>query len=463
MNILVMDILLVNSPMSWKDHKVVNPNPPTGLLYLTSFLRASDAVDAEVKVFDPAIKGLGVNSTINSISNWDFDVFGINMSTSVVEVSSEIISQVNRDDVLSVVGGIHPSLDAEDALKRSRADVAVRDEGEVTFEELITKYQNNELFEDVAGISYWEDGQIQENTDRSFIPNLDAIPYPAWDAVNLEDYARERKIAHMVSSRGCPHACIFCSTPTLSGRNWRARSPQNVAREVQRNIRKFDVEEIHFVDDQFAVDEQRVADISELMESLDVVWRAITRVGISNELLEKMEQSGCYKLSFGVESGSEEVIEQINKHITLDQVEETMAKCEEIGINAKCFFMLGFPFETPGHIAKTINFAVKLNREYGTRAAFNIVKPYPGTELLDFTDVPEDFGLLRPGENLGDESRDLIRKYGDIPKNPEPDFIDGRNGVTELVTLAYNAYNNQRYVSKEDVVAASSGKPQLAE
>lgn len=458
-----MNILLVNSPTSWKDHKVVNPNPPTGLLYLTSYVRASNAVDAEVKVFDPAINGLGVKSTINRISNWDFDVIGINMSTSVVEISSEIISRIDGDDVLSVVGGIHPSLDAEDALSRSGADVAVRDEGEITFEEVLAKYQNNEPLEDVFGISYWEGGQIHENTDRSFIPNLDAIPFPAWDAVNLDEYARKRKIAHIVSSRGCPHACIFCSTPTLSGRNWRARSPENVAKEIRRNIRKFDVEEIHFLDDQFAVDEQRVADISDLIEPLDVIWRAITRVGISNGLLEIMEQSGCYKLSFGVESGSEEVIEQINKHITLDQVEETMAKCDEIGINAKCFFMLGFPFETPGHIAKTINFAVKLNREYGTRAAFNIVKPYPGTELIDYTDVAEDFGLLRPGEDLDEEARDLIRKYGDIPKSPQPEFINGRNGVTELVTLAYTAYNEQQYVTTEDVVEASSGKPQVAE
>jgi radical SAM superfamily enzyme YgiQ (UPF0313 family) len=186
----------------------------------------------------------------------------------------------------------------------------------------------------------------------------------------------------MVTSRGCPYRCAYCSKPVF-GSKFRAQSPDRVIEEMEYLIEKFGVKEIAFYDDSFTLDKKRIHAIADkiIAKKLKIAWTCETRVNlVDKELLKHMKQAGCYTVAYGIESASPEIIKTLQKDITLEQVEKAIRAHKEVGLQVVGYFMLGSPGETPETIQQTIDFAKKLKVDF---AQFSVTTPFPGTELYE--------------------------------------------------------------------------------
>jgi radical SAM superfamily enzyme YgiQ (UPF0313 family) len=297
-----------------------------------------------------------------------------------------------------VYGGPHPTAVPEDALERSMADYVVRGEGEVVFHNLL----NSSDPQTVKGIVYRDNGRIVHNPPQALIDNLDSIPFPARDLIDMTKYpgyyvTKKRPESDIMSSRGCPYNCVFCSNPVWKlSKPWiRVRTPSNVADEIELLKRQFGVREYYDQCDEFnASKDWAMAMCDELIgRKLDAAWKVQVRVDNLNEaLVAKMAQAGCWLVFIGIESGNQETLEGIKKHVTLEQVREAARMFKKYGIKVFGLFMAFNAWEDDGRLmyedmAKTTNtldFAGKLVDDglldYLT---WSLTTPYPGSELYD--------------------------------------------------------------------------------
>ncbi len=201
---------------------------------------------------------------------------------------------------------------------------------------------------------------MRNNPDAPLIEDLDELPYPARHLVNLEEYPEESRIT-LISSRGCPHNCIFCSSQKMWKR-YRPRIVERVLEELVYLVEKYSPKRVNFVDDTFAVGRDRTIRLCRGMreKGLDVAWSAMTRVGLGRELLQEMYDAGGRVLYFGCESGDDSTLKTITKGITTSQIESTVKTALEIGFEVICSFVINLPFETPEKARTTIRFAKKL-------------------------------------------------------------------------------------------------------
>jgi len=186
----------------------------------------------------------------------------------------------------------------------------------------------------------------------------------------------------MLTSRGCPYNCIFCSKP-IFGRKVRSQSPQRIASEVEYLAEKFKVKEIAFYDDIFTLDKKRIAKLAEEFKqrNLSLPWTCETRVDlVTEELLKAMKEAGCYIIAYGIESGNQTILDNLRKKITIAQVTKAIKMTHDVGIQSIGYFMLGSPGETPATIRQTIDFANYLPLDF---AQFSVTIPFPGTDLYN--------------------------------------------------------------------------------
>jgi len=186
----------------------------------------------------------------------------------------------------------------------------------------------------------------------------------------------------IITSRGCPYRCIYCSKSVFGGK-YRANSPTYVVDEIEHLMEKFNVREIAFYDDVFTLDKKRVFAICEELgrRRIEIPWTCETRVNLVNkDLVEKMKKAGCYMIAYGVESGTQEILNNLKKDITLEQATRAFELTHKIGIQTIAYFMIGSPGETPKKIEETIKFAKKLDSDF---VQFSITTPFPGTELFN--------------------------------------------------------------------------------
>jgi len=204
----------------------------------------------------------------------------------------------------------------------------------------------------------------------------------------MEKYSLEgKKFATIITSRGCPFSCIFCSSSQLFGKIWRARSPENVIKEIKLLKNKYGVREIEFLDDTFTLNKKRAERICELLiqQNISISWSCSSRVDTINQsLIEKLKKAGCHTIYVGVESGSQEILNIIGKGVTLTQIEKAVNLIKKVNLNSFGSFILGIPGETVKTIKKTINFAKRLSPSF---VQFSICTPYPGTKLMAFKGI----------------------------------------------------------------------------
>jgi radical SAM superfamily enzyme YgiQ (UPF0313 family) len=329
--------------------------------------------------------------------------------------------------------GTHPSALPEETFAMSNSiDFIARYEYDYTVRDLANALENKKDLREVPGLSYREYGRVYHNPDRSLIKNLDELPFVSKvykKFLNVKDYryalARHPMI-QVMSSRGCPNMCTFCSLPqTFMGRTFRARSPENFVKELEWIAKNLpEIKEIFIEDDTFTVDKERVLKICDLIDkrNLNIVWSVNARADIPFEVLKRMKETGCRMLIVGYESGSDELLKNIKKGMTIKLAEKFTKNAKKAGLKIFGCFMIGLPGETRETIKQTFQFAKKLNPDM---VFFQQAVPFPGTEFYkwvksngfliskDWSEWLDDQGHLASIVNYSNLSSKEIRELRD--------------------------------------------------
>lgn len=364
--------------------------PPLGVAYIAAMLEKDGH---EVKIIDgPAwatVFNYGFDDVEKDIRDFSPDVIGVSASTSQVDHAKKVISiakAVNKD-TLVILGGTLISADPNALLSFPEVDFGVYGEADLTFSDILKAVKKKELLEGKEGVIWRENGEVRFLKPK-MITNLDNIPMPARHLLKMEIYRpspanyRMLPATTIMTSRGCPYQCIFCSRPT-EGTAFRAHSAERVVEEIEQLVTKYGIKDIQIFDDTFSLIPSRVERICKGIteKKLDIWWNCMTRVDkINPELLALMKKAGCYEIGFGIESGSDRVLEFIKKSTTTDSVRKGVKMTKDAGIDVRGFFMIGFPTETKDEILQTIKFAKELDVDV---AQFMVSTPFPGTEMWE--------------------------------------------------------------------------------
>ncbi len=391
-----MKVLLISPPTRSVVKEVVGTaGPPLGLAYLAAVARDAGW---EPMIIDGLTEDLTPSELEDRIRKFQPDVVGLTATTPAIYDAYEaarIAKRVNPN-ALVLIGGPHATFTADEVLREcEQIDIVVMGEGEETFKQILDRFEKNKGYEDILGIAYRKNNIVKINPPRPLIRDLDNLPIPAYDLLPMEKYVVEGvRYAAIMTSRGCPYNCIFCSSSLQFGKKWRAHSPERVLEELRILREKFRVREIEFLDDTFTLNPKRAIDLSRKIveEGLDISWSASSRVNTFNRSVgEAMHKAGAHTIYFGIESGSDKTLKFIGKGITRQQAIDAVKAAKEVELNALGSFVIGFPYETEEDIRSTIRFANKVNVDL---AQFTIATPYPGTRLWEIA-VRENLLLTR--------------------------------------------------------------------
>jgi radical SAM superfamily enzyme YgiQ (UPF0313 family) len=267
-------------------------------------------------------------------------------------------------------------------------DVVVRYEGEFTMSELAHVLEKNGSLKEVKGISFMGESKQISTPFRERCENLDALPYPAYHFLepSVKEYIgnSENRNFPVLTTRGCPFGCVFCSTMAFNGRKYRTRSIASVIGELEYLVGKFKVNDVSFVDDNFTMQKDRVFMLCEEIEkrNLSLKWGCSARVDqVSEELLKAMRDAGCTDVFFGIESASQRVLDIVRKGFSVAQAKNAVKTAEKVGIKTHCSFIIGLPGESARSLKNMIAF-IKDTKPSG-RVLPNLLDILPGTELFE--------------------------------------------------------------------------------
>ncbi len=375
-------------------------SPHLGLGYLSASLKSAGH---KVKVLD------GLREKIEYDPK-DWDLVGLTAMSSYFPELCKEVEKAKSHGLKTIIGGAHIICDPGQSLIDSGADYAAAGEGERTITQLASGKDPNQ----VEGLYYWEEGKpIKSNPDlselfkqkvmyttkignqsRNFINNVDDFGEPDWENVDPRSYPqtmphgtiyKSSPFAPIITTRGCPYSCSYCSAPITAGRKMRYRDPIKIVNEMENLINNYDVKEIQIEDDNFTLKRRHAVEVCEeiIRRKIKLDWSLPNGVRIDKldpELLKLMKKSGCYFMSLGIESANQRILNIIKKRLDKNLVRNVVTMVKNSGIDAVGFFIIGFPTETKEEIMNTINFACSLDLE---RASFHKAMPLPGTELYD--------------------------------------------------------------------------------
>jgi len=349
------------------------PSPPLGLLWIAA---STEQQGNNVRVIDNYAKNLDNDDLIKEISKNDPDIVGFHTTSLTypeMEKNLESLKDENKD-LTTVAGGPLATFYPKKIASNKFIDYVVRNEGELTFSELINVIGSKGNINDVKGLTFKKNGKIVQTTDRPFIENLDSLPFPARHLIDFAYYPRKEvfidnyPIDVICTSRGCPYECSFCSSSRHIFRGtYRCRSAENVVDEIEFLIDNYGTKALNFREDLFTADKKHVMNICDelIKRNLDLSWFCESRVDtVNKELLKKMKSAGCKAIWFGCESGSQKILDYLNKDITTSQIENTFRWCREIGITTGAAFIVGTPGETKEDVYKTLKLAKKIRPDH---------------------------------------------------------------------------------------------------
>lgn len=383
-----VDLLLVAPPNSRFYHKKIhlipeNSSPPLGLCSMATLLR-KNGIKVHLEDFQASEKG--TEQILPLIEQYHPKFIGISATTTSFYQAKKMAKTVKEyyPEITLIIGGIHGSAMPEETLTMSDFNIVVRGEGEITILELIEKLLSKDYdLSTIQGISYkTSSGEIIHNQERSLIADLDTLPAPDKALTDLYRYYQKGAI---LTGRGCPNQCIFCSCGAFCGNKYRPRSVQHILGEIKDTINRFGIDQFEIHDDTFTISKSRVASFCKEVakEDLEITWGCQSRVTtIDEELAKVMFDAGCRSIQFGVESGNQAVLNSIKKGITLNQVEKAVMGAHKAGIpNTICTFMIGHPEDTRDTIQDTVDFALRLHDLGVTITPFTVLTPLPGTDV----------------------------------------------------------------------------------
>lgn len=369
--------------------------------YLASYAREK-IPGLEFEILDCEAEGLDYRQIKERVRVARPDAAGITTPTPPMEhvyKISEIMKEI-YPDVPIVAGGIHSTaLPRRTMEEGKKIDFIVMGEGEITFTELLLTLKNGQKdFSDIAGLCWRRENEIIINKGRELMENLDALPFPARDIFNLKLYysaptkrVSEESATPMVTSRGCPFNCAHCPSKIVWRGYIRYRSANNVVAEIEECINKYNLREFNFYDDTFTINKGRAMEICGkiIQKNLRIYWICFARAGtIDDELIKIMKKAGCQKVSFGLESGNQNILDLMGKKATVEKGRKSVEIARRQGLKVHASFMLGNPGETEETIKETINFAKSLGLD---NATFFITCPFPGTALYQ---VAQNLGYI---------------------------------------------------------------------
>jgi anaerobic magnesium-protoporphyrin IX monomethyl ester cyclase len=317
------------------------------------------------------------------------DVVGVTSATLTYKPALEIVKTAKEalPNCLIILGGPHVTvLDEQTLNEQPEVDIVVRGEGEQTMLELadLVSKSNLKNLHEVKGITFRKNAQIVRTHDRAFIQNLDELPHPAHKHFPLSKYKLFGKnYLPIITSRGCPLQCTFCLASRMCGKRFRTRSPKKVVDELEWLRDMHGADAFAFYDDTFTFDKKRACKICGEMKNrnVDLPWDCRTRVDqVSVEILAKMRNANCQLIHFGVESGSQKMLDAMKKGTTVEQNEKAIRWTKEVGISVAISVVVGYPGETAGMLKQTFDFIRKTGPDYVYVCQ---AIPYPGTELYD--------------------------------------------------------------------------------
>lgn len=384
-----MKVLLVLPPNIGR--YIVATIPHAGMAYLAAVLEKGGH---EVALCDMRLYPEDTY-LFKKITDFKPDLIGFSTASFGYKLSYSIIDKIKeRFNIPLAVGGSYVSVAFSKILEDTKADYVVYGEGEQTFLEIANKVP----LKDIRGLIWRNNGEIITNPPYPPIENLDELPYPKYELFEL-DKMLEKRIP-IVSSRGCPHQCVFCSIHLVFGRPFRARSPENVVKEIEYWHKK-GYDTFEFSDDNFSHDMQRAERICDLIIEKGMKLKLIFGNGlradrVDERLLKKLKQAGTTFIAYGLETSNPESLKLLKKNLDLEKLKESVIITKNLGIDTQVNFIIGCPGQTFATFMEDIKFAEELNIDQ-TRF-YNLV-PYPGTEMFEWVKKNGRF-LHKPEEYL---------------------------------------------------------------
>ena len=386
----IMKVTFLNPPQPTSKYKFLGVVAPSlGMGYMAAVLE-QHAID--VSVIDANALDYDYDDIGKEILKENPDIVSISALTPTIGValdSADVIKQVKPDTIV-VLGGYHPTFEYAHVLGEESVDVVIRGEGEYTMLDLVQTIAGDGDLINVQGLAFHDEvsGDLVVTPDRPVIEDLDELPFPAFHLFPMEKYRIlniTTNVATIITTRGCPMQCSFCSSAALHGKKLRRRSVKNVVDEIEMRLLEENIDTIGFMDDTFTLNKKFVYEFCEEIQrrNLKFWWGCTSRVDtLDEDLLQTMKDAGCMTLFIGVESADQQMLDKMGKNITVSKTVSSFNLIRKVGIRSIASCVIGMPDDTKKSIKQTIAFVNSLNPNY---ALFSLATPYPGTRFYEET------------------------------------------------------------------------------
>jgi len=380
---------LINPPT-----RSLSLRPPLGLMYISSYLSKHNIDNHVIDQKGDIPEDILIDRLVQKTVGVDPDHVGISCLTTDVPCVFKMVKKIKAElpHAKITVGGVHPTMFPDQMLADVNIDYVVLGEGEEVFCDIVCSDESMD-FHSLTGIAFKDEGKIVINARRASIANLDDLPMPAFDKIDMSFYLQPNM--HLVrgiplrgfyffSTRGCPYGCRFCVSKNVFGRTIRFREPSKVVDEIEYVYKKYNIDAFYLFDDTFGVKKSQAIDLCDAIakRGLPIVWGCETRVNLINEeFVKSLKKAGCIQVDFGIESGSERLLKLLQKGIIVDQVRKAVKICRKYGVRVFSNFMINLPTETEEDVEDTLALADEIKSDI---SIFNVTCPFPGTELHSY-------------------------------------------------------------------------------